>query len=233
MQDDLLWVYEGQTQFWGWVLAARSGLQSRAMVLAQLASAAGGYAEQPGREWRSLADTTHDPIIAARKPKPFPSLSRSQDYYREGALVWLEVDQMIRAGTGGRKGIDDFARAFFGVGGNDAGVVTYELADVVAALNAIYPHDWAAFFASRIASPGQPAPLAGIERGGYRLVWKDEPNPYDKARMEESHGLSLTHSLGIEVDKDGTVTAARWGGPAFDAGVVGGAKLIAVNGDRL
>ncbi len=230
MQDDLLWVYEGQTQFWGWVLAARSGLQSRDMVLGQLASSAGAYAEQPGREWRSVEDTTHDPIIAARKAKPYPSLSRAEDYYSEGALIWLEVDQIIRAGTAGRKGIDDFARAFFGIRDGDWGVATYELADLVKALNAVHPHDWTAFFASRIASPGQPAPLGGIERGGYRLVWKEEPNPFDKARMEQGRNLSLYHSLGIGVDKDGAVTSSRWGGPAFNAGVVNGAKLIAVNG---
>lgn len=230
MQDDLLWVYEGQTQFWGWVLAARSGLMSRGMVLGQLASSAGSYAEQPGREWRSIADTTHDPIVAARKARPFPSLTRGEDYYSEGALIWLEVDQIIRAGTAGRKGIDDFARAFFGIRDGDWGVATYELEDVVKALGAVFPYDWTGFFASRIANAGQPAPLGGIERGGYRLVWKEEPNPFDKARMEQAHNLGLYHSLGINLDKDATVTSSRWGGPAFNAGVVNGAKLIAVGG---
>ena len=230
MQDNLLWVYEGQTQFWGWVLAARSGLQSKETILGTLASHAGYYATQPGRSWRSVEDTSHDPIISSRKPRPYRSMARDEDYYSEGALVWLEADQIIRAGTAGRKGLDDFAQRFFGIRDGDWGVVTYEFADVVAALNAVHPHDWAAFFQSRILAPGQPPPLAGIEAAGYRLVWKEEPNPFDKARMEDAKNLSLTYSLGFTLDKDGAVSNPRWDSPAFNAGVVTGAKLIAVNG---
>ncbi len=230
MQDDLLWVYEGQTQFWGWVLAARSGLQTKETILGTLAAHAGNHADNPGRAWRALADTTHDPIISARRPQPYGSLSRNEDYYSEGALIWLEADQLIRKGTAGRKGLDDFARAFFGIRDGDWGVATYEFEDVVAALNAVYPHDWAAFLRSRIDLPGQPAPLAGLEQAGYRLVWKDEPNPYDKARMEHAKNLNLAHSLGFTIDKDGNVGTPRWDGPAFDAGIVTGAKIIAVNG---
>ena len=229
MQDDLLWVYEGQTQFWGWVLAARSGLQTKETVLGMMAGQAGNFANLPGRAWRSVEDTTHDPIIAARRARPWASMSRSEDYYNEGALIWLEADQVIRAGSAGRKGLDDFARGFFGIRGGDWGVVTYELADVVAALNAVHPYDWAAFFRTRIASPGQPAPLAGIEKAGYRLVWKDEPNPYDKARMEDARNLTLVFSLGFAVDKDSVIGAVRWDSPAFNAGIISGAKLIAVN----
>jgi predicted metalloprotease with PDZ domain len=229
MQDDLLWVYEGQTQFWGWVLAARSGLQSKATVLGMIAGQAGNYADLPGRAWRSVEDTTLDPIIAARKPKPYASLARGEDYYNEGALVWLEADQIIRANSGGRKGLDDFARAFFAHPGGELRHSTYEFADVVAALNAVQPYDWASFLHSRIGQPGQPAPLAGIAQGGYRLVWKDEPNPYDKARMEQNHGLGLGFSLGLSLDKDGQVTDTRWGSPAFNAGVVTGARIVAVN----
>jgi predicted metalloprotease with PDZ domain len=235
MQDDLLWVYEGQTQFWGYVLAARSGVQSKDMVLGLFANAAGLYTQWPGREWRSVADTTFDPILAMRRPKPFASLDRNEDYYTEGALVWLEADQIIRAGTGGRKGLDDFAKAFFGASaGNgrngDWGEATYEESDVIAALNSVYPHDWAAFLKTRIGQPAQPAPLAGIEMAGYRLVFKDEPNAYDKARMADGKYLSLFHSLGIVIDKDNKVTSCRWDSAAFNAGVVSGARIIAVNG---
>ena len=101
MQDNLLWVYEGQTQFWGWVLAARSGLQPKDIVLGAIANSAGYYSVQPGRAWRSVEDTTHDPIINARRPQPYTSLNRGEDYYSEGMLVWLEADQIIREGTGG------------------------------------------------------------------------------------------------------------------------------------
>jgi predicted metalloprotease with PDZ domain len=229
MVIDLLWIYEGQTQFWGWVHAARSGLQSKEIVLGMIAQAAGYLSEQPGREWRSVADTTHDPIIAARKPKPYSSLARSEDYYNEGALVWLEADQIIRQGTGGRRGLDDFARAFFSYAGGGERVRVYELADVVAALNAVHPYDWTGFFQSRIEEAGRPAPTAGIERAGYRLVWKNKPNPYTKGRMDKNRDLDLYFSLGLGLDQEGTVTSSRWGGPAFDAGIVTGAKIVAVD----
>lgn len=230
MQDDLLWVYEGQTQFWGFVLAARSGVQTKETVLGMWATQAGAYSEQPGRAWRSVEDTTLDPVFAARKPKPYGSLARSEDYYNEGALIWLEADQVIRSGTGGRKGLDDFARSFFSYAGGGHSSATYEFDDVVAALNAVYPYDWAKFLHTRIEGTGQPAPIAGIERAGYRLVWRDAPNPFDKARMDDSKSLSLAHSLGVTIDREGTVTGTRWDSPAFNAGVVNGAKIIAVNG---
>ena len=230
MQGDLLWAYEGQDQFWGLVLAARSGLQSKGMVLAQLASYAGNFSVEPGRAWRSVEDTGLDPVFGARKPKPYPSLARNEDYYTEGALIWLEIDQLIRTRTGGAKSIDDFAKRFFGMRDGDWGELTFELPDVAATLNAVTPYDWQQFLETRLNQPGQPAPLQGITAGGYRLVWKDEPNLYDKARMTEAKVLSLTYSLGLTIDKDAKVTAVQWDSPAFNAGVVTGAKIVAVNG---
>jgi len=230
MQGDLLWAYEGQDEFWGLVLSARSGLQSQAMVLGQLASVAGKYSEQPGRGWRSIEDTGYDPALGYRKPKPWPSLARGTDYYSEGALFWLEADQIIREGTKGKKSIDDFARLFLGVNPGDWGELPFEQADVVAALNAVYPHDWAKLIDTRLNTPGQPAPLGGIELGGYRLVWKDAPNPYDKARMASAKNLALVHSLGLTLDKDGKVLSTQWDSPAFNAGIVTGTQVVAVSG---
>jgi predicted metalloprotease with PDZ domain len=230
MQDNLLWVYEGQNQFWGLVFAARSGVQSKDAVMGQLAMTAGNYTQQAGRGWRSVEDTTHDPIFANRKPKPYYSLARGEDYYSEGALVWLEADQIIRSGTGGKKGLDDFAKAFFGIRDGDWGQVTYEFEDVVTTLNGVYPYDWASFLKTRLQTPNQPAPLAGIERAGYRLVWKEVPNPYEQGLATNGKYLSLNNSLGITIDKDGKVTSTRWDSPAFNAGIVSGTKIVAVNG---
>lgn len=230
MQGDLLWAYEGQDQFWGLVLSGRSGMQSKDMVLGQLANWAGGFSEQAGRRWRSVEDTGSDPVFAGRKAKPYASMARGEDYYTEGALIWLEADQIIRAGTGGRKSIDDYAKVFFGMRDGDWGELTFELPDVAAALNAVYPYDWNTFLDTRLNKPGQPAPLQGIEKGGYRLIWKDEPNPYDKARFAEAKINALAFSLGIGIDKDGKVTATQWDSPAFYAGVVTGSKILAVNG---
>ncbi|MHA4838790.1 M61 family metallopeptidase [Sphingopyxis sp. MSC1_008] len=230
MQDNLLWVYEGQTSFWDLVLAGRSGMQSKEMILAEWATNAGNYSVQPGREWRSVEDTTLDPVIAARKPKPFASWSRSEDYYNEGSLMWLEADMLIRQATNNAKSLDDFARAFFGGREGDWGQDTYDFDDVVAALNAVHPHDWASFLRERMQASGQPAPTGGIERAGYRLVWRDAPNVYDRDRMAQAKNTDLTHSLGMTIDKDGVATGILWDGPAFKADIVGGTKIVAVDG---
>ena len=231
MQDSLLWVYEGQTQFWGYVLAARSGIQRKDTVLGQWARAAALYSEgQPGRQWRGVEDTTNDPIINSRRPLPYSSLNRSEDYYVEGALVWLEADQIIRKGTAGKKGLDDFAKAFFGVRNGDWGINTYTFDDVVSALNGVYPYDWASFLRTRLYEPNQPAPLKGLEMAGYQLVWKDQPNPYDKGRNDYAKTHDLFYSLGMVIDKDGKVASNLWNGPSFKAGIVNGAQIVAVNG---
>jgi len=231
MRDNLLWVYEGQDQFWGWILSARAGFQPKDIVLGALANSAGYYSIQAGRAWRSVEDTTADPIAAARRPLPYSSLSRSEDYYSEAMMVWIEVDQIIREGTRGRRGLDQFARAFFGGVEGDRGVLPFTFEDVVAGLNAVHPYDWAGFLAERFQQPGQPAPLAGIEKGGYRLVWKDEPNPYEKGRSGGGGYLNLQFSLGINVEPSGNVVLSHWGMPAFDAGVVRGSTIVAVNGE--
>jgi predicted metalloprotease with PDZ domain len=230
MRSNLLWVYEGQTSYWDLVLAARSGLQSKEMVLGEWAKHAGFYAEQPGRDWRSVEDTTHDPIFGARKPKPFASQSRGEDYYNEGSLVWLAADMTIRELSKGKKSLDDFARAFFGLRDADWGVLTYDFDEVVRTLNAVQPYDWATFLDAKMRQPGQPAPLTGIEKAGYRLVWKEEANIFDKEVMKEGSNLNLTHSLGLTLDKDGKVTSVFWNSPAFKADIVNGAKIIAVGG---
>lgn len=230
MDPRLLWLYEGQTSFWDLVLAARSGMQSREMVLGEWARYAATYASQPGREWRSVEDTTLDPIIAARRPRSFPGATRTEDYYNEGSLVWLDVDMTLRALTRGRSGLDDFARIFFAGREGDRGVSTYSFADVVEVLNALVPHDWAGFLSGRINEPGQPAPLGGIERGGYRLVFRDYPNAFDAERARETRALDLSWSLGATVDAGGVVTSVQFDGPMFDQGVTGGARILAVNG---
>jgi predicted metalloprotease with PDZ domain len=229
--DTLLWMYEGQTQFWGWIIAARSGLQKKETILGALANAAANYSEgQPGRAWRSVEDTTYDPIINSRRPLPYSSLTRSEDYYVEGALTWLEADQIIRQGTKGRRGLDDFAKAFFGGRNGDWGVRTYDFAEIVRTLNAVYPYDWASFLDTRVRRPGQPVPMRGIEMAGYRLVWRDTPNPQEAGAMNYAKNLNLFYSLGVNLNSAGNVVATRWDGPAFNAGIVNGAQIMAVNG---
>ena len=230
MRNSLLWVYEGQTQFWGYVLQARSGMVSKQDTLDQLAAIAALYDSQPARQWRDLVDTTNDPIIAARRPKGWASWQRSEDYYNEGLLVWLEVDSLLRQLSGGRKSIDDFAKAFFGVRDGDWGALTYTFDDIVATLNAVQPHDWRALLTERLTEHAKGAPLSGFERNGYRVIYTSE------APASFSHGektrkvVDLTYSGGFVVGSGAEVTSVTWGSPAFDAGLTLGTTIVSVGG---
>ena len=231
MRDSLLWVYEGQTQYWGMVLAARSGLNTRAQILETMANVAATYENQSGRAWRSVADTTNDPIIANRKPLSWRDYSRSEDYYSEGALVWLDADTLIREKTGGKKSLDDFAKAFFSPNDGSYVVLTYTFNDVVKTLNSVVAHDWATFLKTRIEESGRPTPLDGFTRGGYKLVYSDTPTDFIKSNETTGRNVNMTYSLGFTVGAGGVLSAVQWGSPAFDAGIVAGATLVATNGE--
>ncbi|WP_294273913.1 peptidase M61 [uncultured Sphingomonas sp.] len=229
MRDSLLWVYEGQTQFWGYVLQARSGMVSKQDTLDQYASILAIYDTAPARQWRNLLDTTNDPIISSRKPKGWTSWQRSEDYYNEGLMVWMEVDAMLRQKSNGTKSIDDFAKAFFGIRNGDWGEVTYTFDDVAATLNKIVPYDWAEFLNRRITETGQPAPIQGFAMNGYKLVYTDQPTPTFK--QGEKGSTNVTYSLGLSVANSGEVTSSIWDSPAFKAGIDVGTQIQAVNGE--
>jgi len=197
-------------------------------VLGDLAQTAAYYSERPGRAWRSVEDTTHDPIIAARKPRPNSSFSRSEDYYSEGALAWLAADMKIRELTGGKRSLENFARNFFGIRDGDWGEVTYEFDDLVRELDAIAPYDWATFLDTKLRQPGQPAPLDGITGGGYRLTYVDKPNGYHKKRS--ANFGDFYYSLGFNLSPSGSVSSVLWDSPADKAGFVNDVEILAVNG---
>jgi predicted metalloprotease with PDZ domain len=230
MRNSLLWVYEGQTQFWGYVLQARSGLVSKQDTLDQLASIAGSYDLAPARQWRALVDTTNDPIISRRAPKGWLSWQRSEDYYNEGLMIWMEVDAMLRQKSNGTRSIDDFARAFYGIRDGDWGQLTYTFDDVAATLNGIVPFDWAGFLRQRISETGKPAPVNGFAMNGYRLVYTPEPTRVF-TQGERGGSTNLTYSIGLSVDREGVVTTAIWNSPAFRAGFKVGVTIVAVNGE--
>lgn len=231
MQNSLLWVYEGQTQFWGYVLGARSGMLSKQDTLDAIASTAAAYSTgTPGRAWRPLVDTTNDPIIAGRTPIPWRSQQRSEDYYSEGQLIWLDVDRMLRQMSGGRRSIDDFARAFFGIRDRDWGEVTYTLDDVATTLNGIQPYDWKAYLQRRVYDVAPQAPLEGINQGGYRLVFTEEPTKWWRQGEKDGKSTNLTYSGGFAVGGDGRISSVLWDGPAFNAGLSPGDQILAVNG---
>jgi len=232
MRDSLMWVYEGQTQYWGYVLAARSGLMTKQQTLDAIAATAAAYDNRRGRDWRPVQDTTNDPIIASRKPLSWLSWQRSEDYYSEGQLVWLDADTLIREKTGGKKSLDDFAKAFFGVDNGSYVVRTYTFDDVVAALNGVVANDWATFLKTRIQEVQEKAPLEGLARGGYKLVYVDTPSEYLKSAEGKAKNTPLSYSLGLTVGSDGVLTDVQWGGPAFKAGLTQGLTVVAVNGEQ-
>jgi predicted metalloprotease with PDZ domain len=231
MQDSLLWVYEGQTQYWGQVLTARSGLWTQQQALDQLALTAAYYEVQAGRRWRALQDTTNDEIINPRRPMSWRNWQRFEDYYEESQLIWLDADTLIRERSQGKRSLDDFARTFFGVDDGSFTTVAYTFDDVVKALNAVEPYDWAAFLRARLDSIGKPAPLDGLRRGGYKLVFSDTPSELSKEHEDHSKRVNLLFSIGVEIDdKDGTVLEVLWDSAAFKAKVTESNVILAING---
>ncbi|OSZ70491.1 peptidase M61 [Sphingomonas sp. IBVSS1] len=227
MRNSMLWVYEGQTQFWGYVLQARSGLVSVPETIDQIAGIAATLDNRPARGWRSLDDTTNDPIITPRAPKGWLSFQRSEDYYAEGMLVWLEVDGIIRRESKGLKSLDDFARRFFGTGDGDWGVKPYDFNGLVADLNAVQPYDWAGLLTTRLTEKAGGAPLKGLEMLGWKLVYQDKPSSaFTDANRRQ---VNLMFSGGLLLGTNGKVDQVLWGSAAFDAGLVVGDMIIAVN----
>jgi predicted metalloprotease with PDZ domain len=232
MQDNLLWVYEGQTQFWGYVLGARSGLFTKQETLDAYAHIAAKLDTTRGREWRAMEDTTHDPIISARRPKGWTSWQRSEDYYNEGLMIWLEADAIIRRQTRGAKGLDDFAKAFFGINPGDWGQVVYNRDDVIRTLNGVAPYDWAGFFTRHVDSTTRETPKGGFTLGGYKLVYGDTPNAFTKAAESAGKNVDQSFGVGMIVKSDGEISNVVWDSAAFKAGLVTGAKIVAINGDE-
>ena len=233
MQDDLLWVYEGQTQFWGYVLGARSGMLSKEDTLDAIAATAAAYSlGTPGRSWRPLVDTTNDPIAAGRQPQPWRSWQRAEDYYSEGQLIWTDVDRIIQQQSHGKRSIDDFAKAFFGVRDRDWGELTYTLDDVINTLNAVQPYDWRGYLQSKVYDVAAQAPLEGINEGGYKLVYTAEPTKWWKTGEKDRKAIDLTYSGGLVIGNDGKVSSVLWDSAAFNAGLATGAEVIAVNGRK-
>jgi predicted metalloprotease with PDZ domain len=234
MGDSLLWVYEGQTQYWGFVLTARSGMWSPEQFRDALAMVAANYdRNRDGFRWRTLEDTTNDPTAAHRTGLPYRSWQMSEEYYSAGQMVWLAVDAKLRALTRGGKSLDDFARAFFGVDNGSYVTRTYTFDDVVAALNGVAPFDWAGFLRAHVDTLDPPL-LDGLEGTGWKLVYTDKPSAYEKQYnsrpQSPRHLFNFTWSIGLTMGKDGQVNDVRWGGPAFKAGVSTGATIVAVNG---
>ncbi|MGA8162376.1 MAG: peptidase M61 [Acidobacteriaceae bacterium] len=231
MRDDLLWVYEGLTQYWGYVLTARSSMRSPEDTRDLMAAIAANFEDSPGRDWRPLVDTTNQPTISERRPVSWVSWLRPEDYYEEGLLIWLDADTKIRELSGGKKSLDDFAKLFYGVYNGSFITDPYDFDDIVKALNEVEPYDWAKFLRERVYELHPQVPENGFTQGGYKLVYNDTVPSWEKHAENPRFGVSFSTSIGFSVMQDGTLSNVDWDSPAFKAGLVPGMDLLAVNGE--
>ena len=235
-QGSLLWVYEGMTQYLGNVLAARSGLKSQEQYRDILALSAASLDYKPGREWRSTEDTAIAASILRGGYPAWANWKRGQDYYQEGELFWLDADTLIRQKTDNKKSLTDFLHIFLGKGGNTGPlIVTYNRDELIADLNQVVKYDWATFLREHIDNLNPRADLAGIEQGGYKLVYTDKPSKSERtmasAGSRRGGGIDVWYSIGIRVTGEGNIADVRWNGPADKAKLFPGQKIIAVNGN--
>ena len=233
MRGELLWVYEGLTEYLGDVLAARSGLLTPEEFRSELAHDLAGMQSHGARTWRSLQDTTIAAQLLYVQPRDWAArLRRQEDFYQESALLWLEADTLIRHLSGGHKSLDDFCRRFYGPPSGPPTVVPYSFDDLVVALNAVQPYDWRGFWLERLNTTNPKAPDQGIRDGGWRLVLNEQPSVMHRAHEADDRDLDARFSLGFYANEDATLGDIIPGSPADEALLAPGDRLVAVNGRR-
>jgi predicted metalloprotease with PDZ domain len=228
----LLWVYEGLTEYLGEVLAARSRLWTEEQYRESIAGTAAMLDNRPGRTWRPLEDTARSVQLLRMLGPQWQNWRRGLDYYPEGALIWLDVDTIIRQQTKNQKSLNDFCRRFHGGESGPPKVLPYTFEDVVRALNDVAPYDWAKLLRERVSSTNSHAPLGGIDRGGWKLVYNDKPNMFTKEIEKLAKMADFSYSLGFNIREDGTLEDVIVGSPSYKAGLAANMKLVAVNGRK-
>jgi predicted metalloprotease with PDZ domain len=231
MRGSLLWVYEGQTEFWAHVMTPHLGLRTIQQSLDALALDASLMANRPGRVWKSLQDSTVDALYMPAKPVNWRDWQRREDYYPEGVMLWLDVDMLLRELSGDQKSMLDFAAVFFGAGQDTRTITTYTFDDICKTLNKIAPYNWAAYFTTRLQAHDDTHLLDGLKRGGYRLVYTDQPTEFFVQHEADLGGADFSTSLGLVIGKKGAVKSVSWESPAFKAGISLGARLLSI-GDQ-
>ena len=232
METDLLWVYEGLTQYLGWILAARSGLLNPEQARDYLAETAADLDNEPGRTWRPLLDTAISAQFLYGAERSWSGWRRGVDFYDESLLFWLEADAIIRAESKGSRSLDDFCRLFHGGESGPPTVKPYTFEDVAATMNEVQPYDWRAFFTERVEKVRPRAPLGGITRGGWKLTYADSASAYRKSLEKARKRSDFRYSVGLYLNDEGEVLDALPRTPAAQAGISPGMKLIAVNGKQ-
>jgi len=232
MQGDLLWVYEGLTEYLGSILTARSGLWTPDQYREYLAGVAADLDHLPGRTWRNLQDTADAAPQLYFTPHTWYSWRRSTDFYDEDTLNWMWVDAIIRQQSKGSKSLDDFCKLFHGAPGGPPMVKPYTFEDVVKSLNDVVPYDWSAFWTERLTNHGPGAPLTGIQETGWKLVYDETPTDYYRSDEREDGQVREVYTIGLRLRDDGAVIDTIEGMMAAKAGIGPGMKIVAVNSRR-
>jgi predicted metalloprotease with PDZ domain len=230
MRNSLLWLYEGQTQYWGRVLAARSGLVTPEQTRELMARTAAESSYRAGKLWRNLQDTTNEGTMRSGRNAVWRDWQRGSDYYEESSLIWLDADTLIREKSQGKRSLDDFAKLFFGAEPERLEPLTYTFDDIVSTLNRVQPHDWSAFLRKRLDSHELTAPLDGLRRAGWRLDWSETESEAARNSGGRERNDDFAYSLGLLLRPDGQVQQVRWSSPAFEAGMSPALQLVAVQG---
>jgi predicted metalloprotease with PDZ domain len=232
MKDDLLWVYEGLTEYYGEVLTARAGFWSSQQAREALAHVAAQADHRPGRDWRSLQDTADAAPLLYGAGLDWSNWRRSTDFYQEGELLWLDVDTTLRRLTNDQKSMNDFCRVFYGGPGGEPALMTYTFEDIVATLNSLAPYDWSGFLRKRLDSMAPDTPLESVENSGWKIVYNEEPNELEEVIGAVRHRVDLTLSIGLLLGDNGFVLDVIHDGPSYNAGIGPGMKITAVNGKQ-
>ena len=230
MRDDLLWVYEGLTEYLGEVLTTRSGLWNAQQGREELARLASVFSKRPGRDWRPLQDTSDAAVFLYNSDAEWANWRRSTDFYEEGELLWLDVDATLRRLTNDKKSINDFCRVFHGGPGGKPELKTYTFDDIVATLNGLAPYDWSSFLRTRLDSTAPATPVEAIENSGWKLVYNDNPNEIESVRERVRKTIDLTQSIGLSLTENGRIYDVTYDGPSYKAGIGPGMRIVAVNG---
>ena len=232
MKDDLLWVYEGLTEYLGEVLTARSGLWTPQQAHEAWANFVALEDRRPGKEWRSLQDTADSAPFLYNADTAWQSRRRDTDFYEEGALLWLDVDTTMRKLSHNKKSLNDFCKAFYGGPGGAPSLETYTFEELVAALNGIVPNDWAQFLRTRLDATPAATPIEAIENSGWKIVYNEQPNEVQEAKDSVAGRATLNYSIGLLLEENGAVDDVQYGGPSYLAGIGPGMKINAVNGKQ-
>jgi len=232
MHDDMLWVYEGLTEYLGEVLTVRSGLMSAEQMREEIADIAAIFDHRPGRAWRPLQDTADAAPFLYDTGADWSNWRRSTDFYEEGELLWLDVDATLRRLSGDKKSMNDFCRMFYAGPENEPALKPYTFDDVVGALNSLAPYDWTKFLRDRLDSLAPPTPDEAVENSGWKLVYNDKPNSAVDRAYSVKRQLDLTLSIGAIVDDSGSLADVIYGGPSYEAGIGPGMRITAVNGKQ-